>query len=143
MEGNNLELFQCVLECRLKAKFALVRVIDTLFHRKRVVIIYTVGLLVVAAAFTRSLRLHFMPLPVPSRTGSIALNPAGSVSDHVEAFPNDLSKLYAASCSYMSDIRLRSLASNCESDRADDGRLTVVFLQKRRNRVRLDCTVLE
>jgi hypothetical protein len=50
----------------------------------------------VAAAFTLSLRLHFMPLPVPSRTGSIALNPAGVASDHVEAFPNDVSKLYAA-----------------------------------------------
>jgi hypothetical protein len=97
----------------------------------------------VAAAFTRSLRLHFMPLPVPSRTGSIALDPAGPVSDHVKAFPNDVSKLYAASCSCMSDIRLRSLALNCESDRVDDGRFIVVFLQKRRNRVRLDCTVLE
>jgi hypothetical protein len=56
---------------------------------------------------------------IPSRTGSIALYIAGPASDHVEAFPNDVSELYAASCTYMSGVRLRSLASNGDSDHVD------------------------
>ncbi len=60
------EVLQCVREYRVKAEFTLGRVIDTLVHRKRVA--PTIGLLAVAAAFSRSR--HFMPVCVSSRTGS-------------------------------------------------------------------------
>ena len=63
---DHVELLQCIREYPMKAEFTLVRVIDTLVHRKRVV--PGIGLLAVAAAFSRSL--HFMPVYVPSRTGS-------------------------------------------------------------------------
>ena len=46
---------------------------------------------------------------------------AGPATDHVEAFPNDVSKqLYTASCTYMSGVRFRRLASKYDSDCVDD-----------------------
>jgi hypothetical protein len=55
---DHVELLQCIREYRMKGEFTLVRVINTLVHRKRVVPV--IGLLAAAAAFSRSLR--FMPL---------------------------------------------------------------------------------
>jgi hypothetical protein len=62
--SEHVDLLQRIHEYRLKAEFTLVQVIDTLGRRKRVEPV--VGLLV-AAAFTRSLR--FLTLCVPTQTG--------------------------------------------------------------------------
>jgi hypothetical protein len=49
-------------------------------------------------------------------------HPAVSALDHVEALPNDLSKLYATADTDMSGVGLRRLTlnSDTDSDRPDD-----------------------